>query len=91
MMMEAQTIAERLGLRLVLRSSGLMAPKKSAHKTSMLQDIETGRPTEVDAIVGAVAEPGRLDEYPNFILMRSMPASSYWKSTSKSVPGSAFV
>jgi len=50
-----------------------MAPKVGAHKTSMLQDIETGRPTEADAIVGAVAE---LEGYhPNFlILMRSMPA-----------------
>jgi 2-dehydropantoate 2-reductase len=28
------------------------------HKTSMLQDFERGRPIELDAIVGAVAELG---------------------------------
>ena len=31
-----------------------------AHKTSMLQDFERGRPIELDAIVGAVAELGRI-------------------------------
>ena len=31
-----------------------------AHKTSMLQDLERGRPMEIDALVGAVAEMGRL-------------------------------
>ncbi|MEQ9198371.1 MAG: ketopantoate reductase C-terminal domain-containing protein, partial [Rhodospirillales bacterium] len=31
-----------------------------AHKTSMLQDLEAGRPMEIDAIVGAVSELGRL-------------------------------
>ena len=40
------------------------AEEVGAHKTSMLQDIETGRPTEVDAIVGAVAELGRLTDTP---------------------------
>jgi 2-dehydropantoate 2-reductase len=28
-------------------------------KTSMLQDLEAGRPLEIDALVGAVAELGR--------------------------------
>lgn len=31
-----------------------------AHKTSMLQDLERGRPMEIDALVGAVSELGRL-------------------------------
>ena len=31
-----------------------------AHKTSMLQDLERGRPMEIDALVAAVAELGRL-------------------------------
>ncbi|MEE9230118.1 MAG: ketopantoate reductase C-terminal domain-containing protein, partial [Acidobacteriota bacterium] len=31
-----------------------------AHKTSMLQDLERGRPMEIDALVGAVSEIGRL-------------------------------
>ena len=66
MMTEAQTIAETLGIEfgitLEKRIDG--AEKVGAHKTSMLQDIETGRPTEVDAIVGAVAELGRLTNIP---------------------------
>ncbi|HEY3137039.1 MAG TPA: ketopantoate reductase C-terminal domain-containing protein, partial [Blastocatellia bacterium] len=34
------------------------AAKVGDHKTSMLQDIEAGRPLEVEAIVGAVVELG---------------------------------
>ncbi|TIU06820.1 MAG: oxidoreductase, partial [Mesorhizobium sp.] len=30
------------------------------HKTSMLQDLERGRPLEIDALVTAVQELGRL-------------------------------
>jgi 2-dehydropantoate 2-reductase len=66
MMLEAQIIAEKLGVEfgisLEQRIEG--AEKVGAHKTSMLQDIEAGRPTEVDAIVGAVAELGRLTQTP---------------------------
>ncbi|MFM7427205.1 MAG: 2-dehydropantoate 2-reductase [Elainella sp.] len=62
MMAEAQTIGKKLGVEfgvsLEQRIAG--AEKVGAHKTSMLQDIEAGRSTEVDAIVGAVAELGRL-------------------------------
>jgi 2-dehydropantoate 2-reductase len=62
MMREALAIAEKLGVRMGIsleqRIEG--AEKVGAHKTSMLQDIEVGRPTEVDAIVGSVAELGRL-------------------------------
>ena len=31
-----------------------------AHRTSMLQDLERGRPMEIDALVTAVQEMGRL-------------------------------
>ena len=31
----------------------------SAHKTSMRQDLERGRPMEIDALMGAVSEIGR--------------------------------
>jgi 2-dehydropantoate 2-reductase len=34
------------------------------HKTSMLQDIERGRPIELEAIVGAVRDLGRLVHVP---------------------------
>ena len=36
------------------------AADTGAHKTSMLQDLERGRPMEVEALVGSVAEMGRL-------------------------------
>ena len=35
-----------------------------AHKTSMLQDLERGRPLEIDALVTAVQELGRLTGVP---------------------------
>ena len=35
-----------------------------AHKTSMLQDLERGRAMEIDALVSAVQELGRLVEVP---------------------------
>lgn len=66
MMTEARAIAQKLGIdfgiSLEQRIEG--AEKVGAHKTSMLQDIEAGRPTEVEAIVGAVAELGRLTHIP---------------------------
>jgi 2-dehydropantoate 2-reductase len=40
------------------------AEKVGAHKTSMLQDIEHGRPLEIEALVGAVIELGRLTGTP---------------------------
>jgi len=66
MMIEAQTIAEKLGItfRVPLEKRIDGAEKVGAHKTSMLQDVEAGRPTEVEATVGAVVELGRLTETP---------------------------
>ncbi len=66
MMEEGQAVAERLGVTFGItidqRIAG--AEQVGAHKTSMLQDIEAGRATEVDALVGAVAELGRLVDVP---------------------------
>jgi 2-dehydropantoate 2-reductase len=62
MMIEAQHIGERLGVRFPIdvdrRIKG--AGAVGAHKTSMLQDLERGRPMEIDAVVTAVQELGRL-------------------------------
>ena len=62
MMVEAQTIAEKLGVRFPIsvdrRLDGGAAV--GAHKTSMLQDLERGRPMEIDALVTAVQDMGRL-------------------------------
>ncbi len=62
MMVEAQAIAEALGIAFPLdvdrRIEG--AGAVGEHKTSMLQDLERGRPMEIDALVGAVQELGQL-------------------------------
>ncbi len=64
MMLEAQAIAERLGVKFPIdvdqRIEGAAAV--GAHKTSMLQDLERGRPLEIDALVTAVQELGRIVE-----------------------------
>jgi 2-dehydropantoate 2-reductase len=66
MMAEAQAVAEKLGIRfrvsLEQRIAG--AEKVGAHKTSMLQDVEAGRPPEIEALVGSVVELGRLTRTP---------------------------
>ncbi len=66
MMTEAEEIAERLGVRIRLsveqRIAG--AEKVGAHKTSMLQDAEAGRPLEVDPLVGVFVELGELTGVP---------------------------
>ncbi len=61
-MLEAAEIAEALGieLRVDVDKRIQWAAAVGAHKTSMLQDLERGRPMEIDALVGAVAELGRL-------------------------------
>jgi 2-dehydropantoate 2-reductase len=59
-MIEAEAVAAKLGMELPVsidqRIAG--AEKVGAHKTSMLQDLEAGRPMEIEAIVGAVVELG---------------------------------
>lgn len=62
MMLEAQAVAEALGVSFPVsvdrRIKG--AGDVGAHKTSMLQDLERGRPMEIDALVTAVQEMARL-------------------------------
>lgn len=62
MMREAQEVAEHLGasFRLPLEKRIEGAEKVGKHKTSMLQDVEAGRALEIDAIVSAVVEFGRM-------------------------------
>jgi 2-dehydropantoate 2-reductase len=62
-MEEVEAVAARLGITMSIsidqRIQG--AAKVGAHKTSMLQDLESGRPMEIDAITGSVVElSGRL-------------------------------
>jgi 2-dehydropantoate 2-reductase len=62
MMMEASEVAARLDVRFAIsidkRIDG--GAGVGAHKTSMLQDQEAGRPLELDALVASVTELGRL-------------------------------
>ncbi len=58
MMLEGQAVAEGLGIRFAIdvekRIDG--AAEVGKHKTSMLQDLELGRPLEIEALLGAVVE-----------------------------------
>jgi 2-dehydropantoate 2-reductase len=62
MMLEAQAIGEKLGVRFGMDVDKRIAGANAvgAHKTSMLQDLERGRAMEIDALVTAVQELGRL-------------------------------
>ena len=66
MMVEAQAVAEALGVRFPIdvdkRIQG--AQEVGSHKTSMLQDLERGRPMEVDALLGSVVELAEMVEEP---------------------------
>jgi 2-dehydropantoate 2-reductase len=65
-MTEAQVIARKLGIEFPVSLEQRIAGAESvgSHKTSMLQDIEAGRPIELEALVGAVIELGRLTQTP---------------------------
>ena len=66
MMREAEQIANTLGVtfRVGIDRRIAGAEKVGAHKTSMLQDLEQGKPLELDALVGSVVELGRLTNTP---------------------------
>jgi len=58
MMTEAQVIAERLGASFRVPMERRIAGAESVgkHKTSMLQDVEVGKPLEIDGMLGVVVE-----------------------------------
>jgi 2-dehydropantoate 2-reductase len=64
MMREAQAVAEAFGIRLRISLEKRIAGAEAigAHKTSMLQDVESGRVLEVDALLGSVIELARMAE-----------------------------
>ena len=66
MMREAEQVANKLGVtfRVGIDKRIAGAEKVGEHKTSMLQDVEAGRPMEIEALVGAVVELGRLTQTP---------------------------
>ena len=58
MMTEAQAVGERLGagFRVTMERRINGAEAVGRHKTSMLQDVEAGKPLEIDGMLGAVVE-----------------------------------
>jgi 2-dehydropantoate 2-reductase len=66
MMREAETIANKLGItfRVGIDKRIAGAEKVGAHKTSMLQDVEAGKPMELEALIGAVVDLGKLTGTP---------------------------
>ncbi len=65
-MLEVEAVAAKMGIEMPIsvdqRIAG--AEKVGEHKTSMLQDLESGRPMELEAVVGAVVELGERLEVP---------------------------
>ena len=66
MMREAQAIGEKLGVQFKVSLDKRIAGAQAVgqHKTSMLQDVEAGRPLELQALVGAVLELGQITDTP---------------------------
>ena len=87
MMTEAQAIGEKLGVRFPMSVDRRIeaAANVGAHKTSMLQDLETGRTMEIEPILGAVAELGHMLELPtraidmvySLVVLRAKSAGCY--------------
>jgi 2-dehydropantoate 2-reductase len=66
MMTEAQAVGEKLGVQFKVSIDQRIAGAEAigAHKTSMLQDVEQGKPLELEALVGSVVELGRITRTP---------------------------
>jgi 2-dehydropantoate 2-reductase len=66
MMQEAEYIARRIGVhfRVDIEKRINGAARVGAHRTSMLQDVDKGRPIELDALLTSVQELGHLTEVP---------------------------
>ena len=63
-MLEAKAIGERIGIPIAQEPEDRHAVtrKLGAFKTSMLQDVQAGKPVELDALVSAVRELGQLTQ-----------------------------
>lgn len=87
MMTEAMAIGERLGIRFPMTVEKRIeaAAAVGEHKTSMLQDLAAGRTMEIEPIIGAVSELGRLTGVPtptvdlvyHLVVLRAKTAGCY--------------
>jgi 2-dehydropantoate 2-reductase len=66
MMEESKLVGERLGIDFPVTSEQrmAMAEKVGPHKSSMLQDLEGGRPMEIGGLIGVIAELARKLDIP---------------------------
>lgn len=66
MMGEAQAIGQKLGVEFKVSIDKRIAGGQAVgqHKTSMLQDVEMGRPIELEALVGSVLDLARITDTP---------------------------
>jgi 2-dehydropantoate 2-reductase len=66
MMLEGQAVGEKVGVKFPLDVDARIAGAEDVgtHKPSTLIDLERGRPMEIDALLGAVVEMGRLAQVP---------------------------
>jgi 2-dehydropantoate 2-reductase len=89
MMREAQTVAEKLGVRFKISLEQRIAGAEAvgAHKTSMLQDVEHGRALELEALVGSVVELGRITGTPTPTIEAVYAATSLLGQTLASQKG----
>ncbi|WP_137389776.1 2-dehydropantoate 2-reductase [Rhodoligotrophos defluvii] len=87
MMVEARAVGEAIGVRFAIDVDKRIAGGEAvgAHKTSMLQDLERGRPMEIDALVSVVQEIARKVDIPTPIIdavlglikLRAIKAGAY--------------
>lgn len=75
MMLEAQSIGEKLGVTFGIDVDRRIEGAKAvgAHKTSMLQDLEKGRTMEIDALLTVVQEMGKLVQVPTPVIDLVLP------------------
>ena len=66
LMYEMAAVSKKFGVNLDAAVATRIASQRvsNAHKPSTLQDLELGRPMEIDAMVGAVIEMGRMVDQP---------------------------
>ena len=90
-MEEVRAVAEHFGIAFDsdietrIERAGIIG----AHKTSMLQDLEAGRPMEIEALVGAVVDLGRLAGVPTPSLQTVLGLIRLRQSTALAKPGGA--
>ena len=91
MMREAEDVARRLGVvfRISIDKRIDGAARVGEHKTSMLQDVESGRAIEVDALVGSVVEMGRLVDVPTPTISAIYRAAKLLDATLRKTPALA--